>query len=217
MTEPATVSVRGTAVLEVPPDEALVHLEASRLDPDRERAVVGVREAVQAVRAALATATGVRGFGFNRQSVAEQGHWDEDSKTHVTEWFASVGGTATVDPDAVGSVTGLVVAAGAQVSGVEWLARPDNPGFREVRRQAVADAARAAADFAAALDGTLGALVALADPGLLDAGQGALSPARPLSHRHLSAGAGPDSYEIDLDPRAVELRATVEARYVLAP
>ena len=27
----------------------------------------------------------------------------------------------------------------------------------------------------------------------------------------------PDSYEIDLDPRAVELRATVEARYLLAP
>jgi uncharacterized protein len=217
MAEPVTLSVRGTATLQVAPDEAVVHVEVSRVDPVRERAVVGVRDTVRQVRAALASAAGVREHGFHRQSVGEQGRWDEVSQSHLTEWYASVGGTVTTDPGSVGAVTGLVVAAGAQVSGVEWLPRPDNPGFREVRQLAVADAARAAADFAAALGGTVGPLVALADPGLLDAGQPVPAMPRQLSKRAMVSDVGPQAYEIDLDPQPVTLHATVEARYLLAP
>ena len=53
-----------------------------------------------------------------------------------------------------------------------WQLDRDHPGFRQVRTEAVADAFRAAEDFAVALGRDLGELTVLADSGLLAAGGG---------------------------------------------
>jgi uncharacterized protein YggE len=112
----------------------------------------------------------------------------------------------------VAEVLGSMVAAGAAVAGVEWLLAPDNPVHRQVRRDAVADAFRAAADFADALDRPLGALRTLADAGLLGAQGG------PPVGRAMMTGAGATAGEgvtVELDAEPQHVAARVEASFEL--
>ena len=126
---------------------------------------------------------------------------------------ATVSGTADVTAEEVGVVVTVLVAAGARIGWLGWDLDVDNAAYRKVRQEAVADAHRAASDFAEAVGASLGALVTLADPGLLGAGV-------PSEHGDLSIRASA-SYsiepveELDLDPEPQTVSAHVEACFRL--
>ncbi|HEY5009639.1 MAG TPA: SIMPL domain-containing protein, partial [Acidimicrobiales bacterium] len=88
---------------------------------------------------------------------------------------------------------------------------------RAVRRQAVANALEAANDFADALGGAVGALITLADPGLLSAGApsgNAHVPTRAAGAYLASATSGTAWDErVDIDPSVITVSASVEASY----
>ena len=211
MTEqPTTLSVRGTASLEVLADHALVTVQVRRADPDRGLATSAAAEAADAVRAAVAAADGVRRSAISRVRVTEVWQWDEPTRTNVRSgWEAALGGTVDVAAEHAGAAVTALVDAGAEVPGLDWRADDDNPGYREVRRQALSAAQLAAADFAAALGGRVGDLLELADAGLLSDG-GDRQPARRMALVAMTSGA------VEVDPQVLTLRAVVEARYVLA-
>ena len=166
-----------------------------------------------ACRAVLADAAGVRRNELGRVRVHERRHWSEERDRWIADGFAaSVSGSADVDVAEVGRVVGVLVAAGATVNWVGWSLDDDNVAYREVRKLAVAEAHRAAEDFADAVGAWLGPLVSLADPGLLGAGvpDGG-------HHRVLSAALHSDAEptELDLDPEVQEVHARVEACFAL--
>jgi len=213
--DPTTLAVRGEASVEVLADQAVVSVHLQREDPDRELAAAGAGELARAVRSVVADATGVRRSTISRLHVTEVSTWDEQRHANVRAgWQATLGGTVVADAAAVGALAGDLVAVGAQILGVDWRVDDDNPAHREVRRLAVADAERAAADFAAALGGTVGRLLELADSGLMSSvpqavSLGMVSPGMAL----VRGGTG----AVEVDAQLLQLRAVVEARYLLAP
>jgi uncharacterized protein len=210
MSDPTTLSVRGAAALEVTADHAVLSLQVVRQDADRELAVAAAGGAAAAVRAAVAAAAGVRRSAISGVRVTEVSEWDELTRASVrVGWQAVLGGTVHVVATQAAALVGDVVGAGAEVVDVAWRVDDDNPAHREVRRLAVADARRAADDFAAALGGTTGSLLGLADPGLLASGD-FVSLSRGSRAFALSA---PEQLEVD--PQVITLRAVVEARYLL--
>jgi len=188
MTDPTRLSVRGEAASEVLADHAHITVQVRREDVDRELATSAAGEVASAVRTALDGTGGIRRSTFSRLMVREVSEWDERTRTNQRRaWEASLGGTVDADADAV---------------------------HAQVRRDAVAAAARAAEDFAAALGGKLGELVELADSGLLSQGpsmQGR-APGMPMAALARGGGLGP----VELDPQLMTVRAVVEARYLLA-
>jgi uncharacterized protein YggE len=197
--------------VEVAPDLAVLGLEVSHRDPDRQAALERARDGSEALRAVLSSAPGVRRLVLSRLSVVEAPEWDGSGRPlRPTRWQASVSGSVEADTGQAGAVAAAAAGAGAQVQWVDWRVADDNPGHREVRRAAVADAARAALDFADALGRPLGDLQRLADPGVPGgAVRAQLTAAR-------AEGGGPSAGKpVDLDPQPVTLQAGVEATYAL--
>jgi len=214
--EPTTLSVRGEATLEVPADYAVVSVQVTGRDADRELAMGSVADVAEGVRAAVAAATGVRRSALSRLRVVEVQEWDDAKRQQIRGgWEASMSGSLELDAAEVGQVAAAVVQAGAQVTWVDWRVEQGNPGHREVRRLAVLDAARAAADFAAALGGSAGTLLQLADPGLLESGGGGFRNAGATPAFRAMSNAGAGSGEVQLDPQPILLECVVEARYLL--
>jgi len=191
-------------------DHAHITVQVRREDVDRELATSAAGEVASAVRTALDGTGGIRRSTFSRLMVREVSEWDERTRTNQRRaWEASLAGTVDADADAVGEVSGLLVEAGAEVLDVGWHVDDSNAVHAQVRRDAVAAAARAAA-----LGGKLGELVELADSGLLSQGpsmQGR-APGMPMAALARGGGLGP----VELDPQLMTVRAVVEARYLLA-
>jgi uncharacterized protein YggE len=211
-TRPVTLNVRGSATTQVPPDFARLALRVSAEDPDRDLAVARVEQVLTTLRSAMADISGLRSTVISRMHTEQRYHWDDDSQTHQPGgWTSAVEGRADAECDHASKVVAAAVGAGAAVVGVSWLLDTHNPVFRQVRKDAVAAARRAAEDFAEALDRPLGPIVALADPGLLNAA-GATSPPRGFA---LMRTAAPGEPAIELDPEPQEVSAEVEATYEL--
>jgi uncharacterized protein YggE len=210
MTDPATLSVRGEASLDVLADHALISVQVVREDTERELALASADAAATAVRDVVGSANGLRRSTIYSARVTEVREWEEPRKTSVrVRWRASLGGTADVDAAHAGRLAGALVAAGAELLGITWRVDETNPAHREVRRLAVADARRAADDFAHALGGSTGRLLQIADPGLIS-GTDAIA----VSTRG-GAYAMSVNDELEIDPQVVSIRAVVEARYLL--
>lgn len=211
-TRPVTLNVRGSATTQVSPDFARLALRISSEDPDRDVAVSRVEEVLTALRPALADISGIRSIVISRMHTEQRYRWDDESQTHhPIGWMSSVEGRADAECDQASKVMAAAVTAGAALLGVSWLLDTYNPVFRQVRKDAVAAARRAAEDFAEALDRPLGPIVALADSGLLHAG-GAAAPPRGIE---LMRAAAPGAPVIELDPEPQEVSAEVEATYEL--
>jgi uncharacterized protein YggE len=129
-------------------------------------------------------------------------------------------GEAFVEPGSVPEVAAVLTKVGVSISHVTWQLEPETEASAHgvVRRQAVADALEAANDFAAALGGTVGGLITLADPGLL--GDGAFQgnsrgPTRAAGAflAAASSSAAPWDQRVDIDPYPITVSASVEASY----
>jgi uncharacterized protein YggE len=214
VTSPATtVSVRGEADLDVDPDYATISFSVETDASTAPKALERAARIADACRATLADAAGVHHARLGRVRVRERRHWSEKQDRWISDGHAaSVSGSTDVATADVGGTVAALVAVGAQVGWVGWALNEDNPAYREVRKLAVADAHRAAVDFADAIGTTLGALVTLADPGLLGAG---VPDRYERMQVHASASVVPDADELELDPEQQNVAARVEACFSL--
>jgi uncharacterized protein YggE len=136
---------------------------------------------------------------------------------HIREpsgWSVLVMGEAYADADKVPEVVAALTRVGVSILNVTWRLEvtTEASAQRAVRRQAVDNALEAANDFAAALVGTLGDLITLADPGLLSA-----APTRAAGAILASATASGTSWDerVDIDPYMITVSASVEASHVV--
>lgn len=213
MTSPAEMRVRGSAQRELPPDYAAIAVTLSATDSDRAAAVAGVKAQLTQFREATEGHDDIRSSRMSGIRVAENYVWNPKTGSQEQRgWIASINGIVEAGTDNVPDVIGRIADTGAQIGYLDWRLDVDNPVFREVRKEAVADAVRAADDFASALGRSPGELRVLADAGLLG-GDGPVLPA-PMMARAMSsdaAGSGP----IDLDPAPQHVSASVEATFAL--
>lgn len=213
MSSPAELRVRGSAQREVAPDYAIVQVTLSAQDRDRGTALAGANALLEQFRGATQGHDDIRSSRMSNIRVAEDYRWNPETSSHeAIGWVASLSGSVEAETDSVPDVVGRLADTGAQIGYLDWRLESDNPTFREVRNEAVADAERAAGDFAAALGRQLGDLRVLADAGLL----GGETPARtvPMMARAMSgdaAGGAP----IDVDPAPQMVTAGVEATFEL--
>ncbi len=107
-----------------------------------------------------------------------------------------------------------------EVGGPWWNLRPDSPVYREARIAAVSDAIQRARDYAAAVGSQLAGLIELADAHLLSEARSPAEP-RPLSASsarlpHRPRATPQDEPVFDLSPARQQVRATIEARFVIS-
>lgn len=210
MTTPV-VTVRGEAQLAGPPDLATLSatVHARGADPET-------------VRQQLAVAsTEIRRIVETHDSALER---HGTSGLHVGPTFAGRGGRkisgyrGSLSSELVvadfaalpGILADLTALEGAQVNGPWWSLRPTNPLHRQVRIAAIGEARQRAADYAAAFDAGLGALVEVSDLDGGFAGQPRMMKAA------FAADAGGGEPELDLEPAEQQVSAQVTVRFQLA-
>jgi uncharacterized protein YggE len=136
----------------------------------------------------------------------ELSNWSDGNRR--TRWRAQR--TLTLvgrDVSAAAAVSGeLALVPGAALHGPMWQVDRDNDAYAAVQRDAVEEAKLRAARYAAALGGTLGRLVELADPEGAHVFGMRLSAAR---------GSGSEVAELDFTPQQVTISASVTARWFL--
>ena len=208
----ATLRVRGTARLEEAPTRAVIGWSASRTHEVAAETLVQLGPIVEAVRDVSSRA--IRDdrdrFTTDRIRTWPRSHRDSDTQEIVHDGHTS-SVTGTLDLDAgveLGSIVEQIVAAGADITYVRWALAPDTDAHRRARKAAVAQAVEAAADFAEATGGQLGALATLSDPGVGDPGDRAM-----IGSAMRSAGSGPS---VRFDPQPIVVTAAVEAVFTVA-
>ncbi|MFJ3901909.1 SIMPL domain-containing protein [Streptomyces sp. NPDC090025] len=112
-------------------------------------------------------------------------------------------------------VTRLADLEWTEVDGPWWALRPDSPAYAEARRLAVREAVRRAREYAAALGGSLVALLELSDTGLdpMPFGQ----PRGGGMRMAFAAEAADAPAPLDLEPQLQQVAADVAARFVMSP
>ena len=228
MSDPAglLVSVRGEARRMVPPDYAIVAvtIEASR--GSKAAAVRAAAASLDSLTADLAVwggvpldaRTGRRPLTWSAQSATTFVERAHDKRTGQYQPTGMVTAAVTVIIairafellDALGTV--IAGREEVRVQEVTWHVDWDNPAWQGVRAAAVQDAIRNCRHYAAALGGSLRAVVHIADAGLLG------SDSSPFTARSgvafAAAGGGGESDPPSLDPVPQELTAVIEARLV---
>jgi uncharacterized protein YggE len=213
----ATIAVKGSASDEFAPDFAVAHLGQEFNARARADALAGGNAAIAQLRDTVADiGQGVRELRIRSLQVHETfRHVGPENVRESTGWVAQLSGQVHIDASEVRVAYARLIQTGVVIHQLTWHLDRDTErqSRRAVRRRAVADASEAANDFALALGGQLGALLALADPGLLGAttfGGGARGP----SHiRMASATSGTRDDVVDIDPDVITITANVEASY----
>jgi uncharacterized protein YggE len=194
-----SLSVRGVALLEVPPDLARFTVSVSSRHVDRQTAleVLAAREAE--VRRILDDA----GEVVARRESGGLHLWPEPADGDAPAYTGSVTTTVTVSDFAVLSdlMVRLAVLDQCHVAGPLWELRPDSGHAAEARRAAVRDGLDRARQFAASLGAELDTLVMLTD---CDPGADPEPAAAALAAEH------GDSASFDVELRPLTVRAAVE-------
>ena len=214
-TDPVVAHVRGTASADATADYADLAVSVQAQNADRKLAIEQVESLLADLRAAITAADDVRSVTMSQVSVQQSTRWDERAQRSVDDgWIAQARGRVRTDSADVNEVLARILGAEAQLDHITWGLDPENAIVRAVRKDAVADAFRAARDFADALDASVGALVALSDPGLLGVGAGAgVMESGPGSALFARAAGTP--VQVNVDPALIEVGATVEATFHL--
>jgi hypothetical protein len=215
----ATIAVKGSASDDFPADFALVRLSHRYTAQARSEALAGGNALIAQVRdAAEQLGTGVREVKVEFLRMLET--FNQVGLEHEQEhsgWGAHIACHLLIEPATVPAAVAELTRIGVTIHQIIWLLDPDTEVLprRAVRRLAVADAKDAASDFALALGGSLGSLIALADPGLL--GPATFQNGAPRTPHIGMAASGmsntPWDDSIDIDPEMVMISAGVEASY----
>ncbi|HET6210251.1 MAG TPA: SIMPL domain-containing protein [Jatrophihabitans sp.] len=217
------LSVRGQAQRTVAPDQANIwcFVENFAGTPG---------EAAGAVNGTLTALTGeLAGLGgqpltpdttrspltWSAQSLNVQPEYDYDKVTRTNgptgRQHASVSVLLTVrDFELLAGVSSVITGhTGLSVHSVGWSVDADNPGWPQVRADAIQAALRTGQDYAAALGGAVVAVQHVADAGLLGGDQTARATFATANSAPGQAGGS----TVTLDPVPQQLNATIEARF----
>jgi uncharacterized protein len=209
------VAVRGEALREVDPELAEFTVVVVARDKDREATLTRLRERAEALRALLDR----HPDAIERRETSGLHVHPETAKKgeKVTAYSGSVSTTVVVrDFAALGELM-LTFANQDQthLSGPLWSLRPDSPVFKEVRRDAVADAIARGKEYAEALGAQVVDLLELADPGLSRGSESFAAPVAVAYDTQSRSRAAYGGASLQLDPQRQRVRAEVEARFTV--
>jgi uncharacterized protein YggE len=218
----ATIAVKGSASEEYRADFGVIHFQHQFTTPARSEALTHGTEVIAQLRAVAADSNpGVREMKVRSLSVDESFRSvGPDRIPEPSGWSVQVVGETSVAAVSVPEIAATLTKVGVSINQITWHLESETGAnaHRAVRRQAVADALEAAHDFAAALGGTVGALITLADPGLLSAGAFSGATRGRTEGQFFAAatsGGTPWDGRIDIDPSMITVSASVEASYVV--
>lgn len=220
--------VRGRAEARLHPTHAVLDITAVGRDPSsQDAAFARAAEACAVVDAAVER--GRHGPDpliqiAETSSVGTAESWEHgpQGQRRRVGWTAERGTRVECAPDA-DRLTELVSALahdGIRLSGPRWHVRPDTAGWDALRTAAVIDARRRAEAYAAGIDGRVGAVRWIAEPGLRRAPDAVTGGYQPMTARTaafgMEHGAEPDeplAVRIAVEPVAVDV--TVEVAFDL--
>jgi uncharacterized protein YggE len=207
-----SVSVRGTARLEVAPDLARFTVSVSSRHPDRQIALEALAERSSAVREIVDSA----GAAVEKRESGGFHLWP-DTRRHgegLPAYAGSVATTVTVNDFAVlgDLMVRLALVDQCHVAGPRFQLREHSGHMAEARRAAVQDGLERARQFADSLGAKLDSLVDLTD---CDADPVHDDDALPLPA--MPTGAGDDLPSFDVDLRPLTVQAQVRLRLTITP
>jgi uncharacterized protein YggE len=147
-------------------------------------------------------------------SVRAERRWVEPRQEEVLVGYIAIGGLAVAlgDPSLAGALMAEATArVDAEINGPRWRVDPDNPGWAEARRLAVADARRRATDYAGGLGLTLGPVLSVVESsGMRPSHQGRF----PIGVAALASSESSGD-PMELHAGGIEVAASVEATFGL--
>ncbi|MFF5293877.1 SIMPL domain-containing protein [Paractinoplanes globisporus] len=203
-----TITVRGEATREVPPELAVFSVSVSSRGRDKESVVARLAERSDELRAALDS----YGAAIERR---ETGHVQvypdfKGGSTRPSAYVGTIETTVTVaDFGALGEMLpSLASMDQVSIFGPWWQLRRGSTAGAEVRRAAIADALDRAREYAAAVDARIDRLVEISDE---VAGAGGIVPiaARGFAAQSESAPV------LQLDPQRQTVQASVLVRVTI--
>jgi len=202
-----TVTVLGEAAIRTEPDEAIVWITLSTIDPSPGPALATVAkrsEALDRILDELAIARADR--STTGVTVTEEFDHTKDGRVSLGHRALATMSVRLADADVIGH---LIMRASdeldARIAGPSWRISASNPAWLQAATRAAASARARAAAYAAGVDARLGTLIALSEP---EHGHGMRMP---LAAR---AGTGPDMH---VEAGEQEVVATVSATFTLEP
>ncbi len=200
------IVARGEATREVPPELAVVTVTVSARDKDRDTTLSRLTGRAAALRTVLDEYPDAI---ERRETGAVQIYPELKRGERVSAYSGSVTTTVTVIDFALLGDLLLRLAGQEQtsVSGPWWQLRPGSRAGADVRREAVADALRRAAEYAEAVGAEVDRLVEIVDEG---AGQ-----AQPLMMRASFGATEAASPHLEIDPQVQTVQASVVVRVTI--
>jgi uncharacterized protein YggE len=219
------LSVRGEATLTVSADSVLLSSAIAISRGSKPDALAEASAALQRLTTDLASLGAVALTGDTEdnaltwlaRSATTWAEHQHNKDTGINEPTGRV--TATVNLHLAVRDFDMLEALGAQLSthedlhihGVTWRVDSDNPGWAQVRADAIRAAIDKGRDYAAALGVSLVEVLQVADAGLLDGSTGRGGPGQALAAAWSRGGSSPSDTP-SLDPEPQELTATIDAR-----
>ena len=203
------VVVRGEALREVPPEQAVFSVTVSARDKDRQTAVTRLTERSAELRSALDDYPDA----IERRETGSVHIYPEVKRggERVSAYTGSVSTTVTVTD--FGALGELLLRLGnmdqTSVSGPWWRLKPGSRAGADVRKEAIADALQRAREYADAVGARVDRLVEIVDEG---AGGGG---AQPVMRQMAFKGEAADTLELDLDPQPQTVQASVVVRVAI--
>jgi uncharacterized protein YggE len=208
MAEQPLVSVRGEAVREVPPEQAIFSVTASARDKDRQTTLTRLTGRAAELRTVLDDYTDAI---EHRETSGVQVHPElKRGGERISTYVGSVTMTVTVTDFSVLGELLLRLANQDQTSvyGPWWQLRPGSTAGAEVRKSAIADALNRAREYADAVGARVDRLVEILDDG---AGGGP----QPMT-RTFGGIVGPEKdLSLDIDPQQQTVQAAVIVRVAI--
>lgn len=209
----ATVTVRGEAAADVPPDRVRLQVAVQAEAATAAEALTGLTARAAELDRLLAAAGEL--VRLRRPStVTVQPTWSPAGVvTGQTARQVTLVEAAPGD-ELGGLLSRLTEVPGATLEGTGWVVDPDNPAHGRVRAAAVADARSRAGDYAAAAGMRLGAVEWIAEPGVERPPDPHFAAAKRAGAMALEAAGGAD---LALRSEPVSLATAVDVRYALLP
>jgi uncharacterized protein len=204
---PATVKVRGDAVVRAEPDEAMLWISLTALEGSPSAALGDVSARANALVEML------DGLGIAKTERSTTGVAVHEEFEHGASGRRSLGYRAATrvcvrltDHELIGRlIERAVEELAAQIDGPQWQIAPDHPARLEAAREAAADAQRKARAYAEGIGGKLGAPLELSEPD---------SQHRPIHVRaatqRLSGGGA-----VPVEPGEQEVAASIHVTFAL--
>lgn len=208
----ATVTVRGRSSVPATPDEAVLRLLVTALEPSAAGAQSAVAERSQRLERALDDLGIPEVARFTSGlAVGEERDWKDGRQVHRGFRASSSIRLRLTDPGPIGALLRIAVEeAGAEIVGPQWQVARHNPAVAEACRQAGLDARRRAEAYADALGVRLGAVASATEPEVKDGLRGEVF-GQSFDH----AAALESAPAVDVHPGELDVGATVDVVFLL--